>query len=153
MKQKTKSKSHTTGPLYVLLQDFMKSRSHEIRGFLTFTIAWNVTLGRQQRCRVVCQISEQYDHYNIRSRGFETKFGGKTFNRWVNRVPGELSYTSSQAEATIWYKWWILGNNVNQKLVWYEVNTDRKHIKQKRRKRPNRRWYPCPGASFINTSL
>ena len=27
---------------------------------------------RQQRCRDACQISEQYNHYNIQSGGFET---------------------------------------------------------------------------------
>ena len=29
---------------------------------------------RQQSCRYACQISEQYDHYNIQSRGSETSW-------------------------------------------------------------------------------
>ena len=46
---------------------------------LDFFYHWQAP--RQERCRVACQISERYDHYNGHCRGFETSC------RLVNKAP------------------------------------------------------------------
>ena len=44
----------------------------------------------QQRCREACQISEQYNHYNYHSRGFDTSpdLAVRHLTMLVNRGPG-----------------------------------------------------------------
>ena len=69
-------KSHSSpGPLFtkrrdVLLQDLMKSRSRDIRINLDSSNRSKIwKAARQQSCRDACQISERYDHHDI--RGFD----------------------------------------------------------------------------------
>ena len=48
---------------------------------------WQVP--RKQRCRDACQISEQYNHYNIQSHGFETS-RDLAVRRLTNKGPGAI---------------------------------------------------------------
>ena len=55
----------------VFPQDFVKSRSREIRVYFPNRFEfWYAA--RQLRCRDACQISERYDQYDIQPRGIET---------------------------------------------------------------------------------
>ena len=40
-------------------------------GFSLFHSPWKLLATQQQLCRYACQISQQYDHYDSQSRGFE----------------------------------------------------------------------------------
>ena len=73
-----------TGPLftkrtYVLPQDFRAAR------------IWQAS--QQPHCRNACHISKRYDHYNIRSRGFEASWGFAVRRLAAYRIEAQVGYS------------------------------------------------------------
>ena len=82
---------------------------------------------RQQRCRVACQISERYEHYNTQSRGLETSrkdFGGKTFVSLMNTCLADLCCVllgNRSRRCVTCYRFQMNINTINLKMTQMKI--------------------------------